>query len=155
MRRRRAVKRKIQPEPRYESIDLARFINKVMMRGKKSFARKSVYNALEKLEGVTGEPAIESFYKAIKNATPLLEVRPTRIGGATYQVPIEVRPSRRLALAQRWIIQACRKTKRQTLSERLFRELLDAYNETGVAVRRRDEAHRMAEANRAFSHYRW
>ena len=154
-RRRRAVRRVVAPDPRYGSDVLARFINRVMVGGKKNVARRSVYTALEMLERRLNMPAMQAFQRAMGNATPILEVRPRRVGGATYQVPNEVRPERREALAQRWIVTAARSRKGQPLARKLYTELLDAANNTGAAVRRKEEMQRMAEANRAYAHFRW
>lgn len=154
-RRRRAVRRVVAPDPRYGSEVLARFINRVMIGGKKNVARKNVYSALRLLERQLNMPAMQAFQRAMGNATPVLEVRPRRVGGATYQVPNEVRPERREALAQRWIVTAARARKGQPLARKLYTELLDAANNTGAAVRRKEELQRMAEANRAYAHFRW
>ena len=155
-RRRRAEKRQIDPEPLYGSTLLAKFINKVMIGGKKSTSRRIVYNALEKFaKRVKSENPMEAFEQALENAKPALEVKSRRIGGATYQVPVEVRLDRRQALAIRWIISAARGRNENTMVERLSGELLDAANNRGTAVKKREDTHRMAEANRAFSHYRW
>ena len=154
-RRRLAKKREILPDSLYGSISLSRFINRLMIGGKKSIAQKAMYDSLVRLEKQLGKPAIDIFDQAIKNAMPALEVKPRRVGGATYQVPVEVRPERRNALAQRWIISAARARSGSTISDRLYDELLEAYNNSGSAVRKREDLHRMAEANRAFVHYRW
>lgn len=154
-RRRRAEKRPTQPDPRYGSEELARFINRVMIGGKKSIARRAVYEALGMLGQRLDMNPLEAFEQAMANTTPLLEVRPRRVGGATYQVPSEVRPERREALAQRWLVTAARSRKGQPIARKLFTELLDAANNTGAAVRRKDELQRMAEANRAYAHFRW
>ncbi len=144
-----------QPDPRFGSEELARFINRVMIGGKKNTARRNVYDALDMLAQRLNMNALEAFQQAMSNATPLLEVRPRRVGGATYQVPNEVRPERREALAQRWVVNAARSRKGQPIARKLFTELLDAANNTGAAVRRKDELQRMAEANRAYAHFRW
>ena len=154
-RRRRAVRRDIRPDPKYKSVDVGRFINRVMMHGKKTTAQRIVYNALEKAEQEARRPALEVFEQAIRNVTPMLEVKSRRVGGATYQVPTEVRPQRRLTLGMRWLIQEARSRSGMPMSERLSQELLDAYRRQGAAVKRKDDLHRMAEANRAFAHYRW
>ena len=154
-RRRRAERRPTQPDPRYGSEELARFINRVTIGGKKNTARRAVYDALHMLGDRLNMNALEAFEQAMANATPLLEVRPRRVGGATYQVPNEVRPERREALAQRWLVAAARSRKGQPIARKLFTELLDAANNTGAAVRRKDELQRMAEANRAYAHFRW
>ena len=154
-RRRRAERRTTQPDPRYGDEELARFINRVMLGGKKSIARRAVYDALGLLGQRLSMNPLDAFHQAMSNATPLLEVRPRRVGGATYQVPNEVRPERREALAQRWLVSAARARRGQPIARKLFTELLDAANNTGAAVRRKDELQRMAEANRAYAHFRW
>jgi small subunit ribosomal protein S7 len=154
-RRRRAQRRQIAPDPLYGSVELTRFINRLMIGGKKSVAQKAMYEALEKLEKETDRPGLEVFEQAVRNAMPALEVKPRRVGGATYQVPVEVRPERRGALAQRWLIIAARERSGSPIADRLYTELLEASRGGGVAVRRREDLHRMAEANRAFVHYRW
>lgn len=154
-RRRRAEQRAVTPDPVHGSVDLSKFINRLMIGGKKSTARRAMYDALEQLEQETNRPGIEVFEQALRNSMPALEVKPRRVGGATYQVPVEVRPERRQALAQRWLIQAARARSGRPIAERLFQELLEASRGGGAAVRRREDAHRMAEANRAFVHYRW
>jgi small subunit ribosomal protein S7 len=131
------------------------FINKLMMSGKKSTAQRVFYDALDLAEQRARRPGLEVFEQAIKNATPILEVKPRRVGGATYQVPVEVRADRRVSLAIRWLIQSSRKRSGKTMAERLANELLDAANNTGTTIKRREDTHRMAEANRAFAHYRW
>ncbi len=154
-RRRRAERRIIGPDPRYRSVELARFTNRLMMGGKKTVAQRAVYKALDLLENETNRPGLEVFEQAIRNVTPVLEVKPRRVGGATYQVPVEVRPERRVSLAMRWIVTAARARAGRPVADKLFQELLDASRGQGAAVRRREELHRMAEANRAFVHYRW
>ena len=154
-RRRRAVKRTIIPEPKYDNVDLSRFINKVMMNGKKTVAQRIVYQALDQIEQEGHRPGLELFEMAVRNSTPMLEVKSRRVGGATYQVPTEVRPSRRMTLAMRWIIKGARARSGRPIAERLAQELLEASSGQGSAVRRKEELHRMAEANRAFAHYRW
>ena len=154
-RRRQAERRIIAPDPKYGSEELARFINRVMWGGKKSVAQQIVYQALEKVAEETHREAIEVFEQAMRNVAPALEVKPRRVGGATYQVPVEVRSERREALAMRWILGAARAQTGAAMSERLYRELLEASKGQGAAVRRREELHRMAEANRAFVHFRW
>ncbi|MFW6174935.1 MAG: 30S ribosomal protein S7 [Chloroflexota bacterium] len=154
-RRRRAERRQIEPDPRHGSVELARFINRVMQGGKKTVAQGAVYDALDMLERETSRPGLEVFEQAVRNSTPMLEVRPRRVGGATYQVPTEVRPERRVSLSMRWLINAARARRGAPISRRLYTELLEASRGQGAAVRRREELHRMAEANRAFVHYRW
>ncbi len=147
------VKRTILPDPRYRSVTVAQFINKIMMDGKKDTARRAVYNALEKLEQGTHRGASEALELALKNASPLVEVRSKRIGGATYQVPMEVRPERKLALSMRWVIQAARNKQGKPMETFLYEELMDAYNNTGAAMKKREDLHKMAEANKAFAHF--
>ena len=154
-RRRRAERRLVIPDPRFNSVELSRFINKVMLNGKKTTAQRIVYSALDNIEREAHRPGLELFELAVKNATPMLEVKSRRVGGATYQVPTEVRPSRRITLAMRWIIRGARARSGRPISERLAQELLEAARGQGSAVRRREELHRTADANRAFVHYRW
>ncbi|MDI3270122.1 MAG: 30S ribosomal protein S7 [Bacillota bacterium] len=154
-RRGRVPRRTVAPDRRYGSELAARMINKVMLDGKKSLAEKIFYTALEEAAQRAGKPPLELLETAVKNASPLLEVRPRRVGGATYQVPMEVRPERRQTLALRWIVQSARGRSERTMVERLAHELIDAANNSGGAVRKKDEMHRVAEANRAFAHYRW
>jgi small subunit ribosomal protein S7 len=140
---------------RYSSLQVQSFINRVMKRGKKSLATRVVYDALDLIQERTKKEPIEIFEQALKNVSPVMEVRPRRVGGATYQVPMEVPAHRRFALATRWILAAARARSGRSFSEKLAAELMDAANNTGSAIRRREETHRMAEANRAFSHYRF
>lgn len=147
--------RDIAPDPIYGSPLVAAVINKVMMSGKKSLSQRIVYGAFDIVAEKTGKDALEVFETAVKNVTPLLEVRPRRVGGATYQVPMEVRPSRRTSLAVRWLVHYARARNERTMQERLALEIIDAAQSTGGAVRKREETHRMAEANKAFAHYRW
>lgn len=154
MRRSRAEKRKVSPDLRYNSLHVQTVIHHVLKRGKKSTATKLVYDTMDILGERTGKDSLEVFETALLNASPRVEVRPRRVGGATYQVPMDVTPERRLALAIRWLLGAARSRKGKAFSENFASELLDAYNETGAAIRKRDETHKMAEANRAFSHYR-
>ena len=154
-RRRKAEQRQVEPDPKDQSMVLARFTNRIMLGGKKSTAQRSVYNALEKLEQETNRPGIETFDQAIKNVMPAVEVKPRRVGGSTYQVPVEVRPERQLSLAIRWIVEAARSKSGMPFADRIFQELLDASNKQGAATKKKDEIYRMAEANRAFAHYRW
>ena len=154
-RRRQAERRVIAPDPKYASVELARFINRVMRGGKKSVAQKIVYEAFDKLEQETHRSGFEVFEQAMRNVTPTLEVKPRRVGGATYQVPVEVRSERRVSLAMRWIIGAARSQTGASMAERLYREVLEASRGQGAAAKRREDLHRMAEANRAFVHYRW
>ncbi|OLZ10957.1 30S ribosomal protein S7 [Sulfobacillus thermosulfidooxidans] len=154
-RRGAAGVREIAPDAVYNSPQVAALINKVMMSGKKSLAEHIVYRAFDIIAEKSQKDVMEVFEGAIKNVTPLLEVRPRRVGGATYQVPIEVRPQRRMSLAIRWLVQYARARHERTMEERLANEILDAYQNSGGAVKKRDETHRMAEANKAFAHYRW
>ncbi len=156
MARRRAADRRLIPaDPRYNSVLLTRFINKVMLDGKKSKAQKAVYEAVEALGQEANRPGVEVFEQAVRNATPAVEVRSRRVGGATYQVPTDVRPERRVALALRWLVGGARARGGRPIARRIYEELLEASRGQGSAVRRREELHRMAEANRAFVHYRW
>jgi small subunit ribosomal protein S7 len=143
------------PDARYGSLRVAQFINKIMMRGKKSLAERIVYDAFARIEQQTRRAPLDVFEQAVRNATPVLEVKPRRVGGSTYQVPVEIKGDRRTALAMRWLVQFARRRAGKSMSEKLAAELLDAANNTGTTIRRREEVHRMAEANRAFSHYRW
>ena len=147
-------KREVKPDIRYNRIDVQDMINRVMIKGKKSTATRLMYDALDLIEKKTGKDPIETFDAALKNVSPMMEVRPRRVGGATYQVPMEVDPSRRKTLAMRWIISASRARPGKSFAEKLANELMDGATQTGAAYRRREEAHRMAEANRAFSHFR-
>ena len=155
MRRRKAPVRPVLADPVYGSKVLTKFINKVMLDGKKSVAQKVVYGALERIESKTGEKGIEIFNKAMDNVRPVMEVKSRRVGGATYQVPIEVRPARQQSLAIRWIVDAARKRNERTMMERLSNELMDAATEKGAAFKKREDTYKMAEANKAFAHYRW
>ena len=154
-RRSRPVKRDVPPDARHGSKTITRFINKLMLDGKKSIAERIVYVALERAEAQLRRPAADVFEQALRNATPVLEVKPRRVGGATYQVPVEIRGDRRVALAMRWLISSARSRSGKTMAEKLAAELLDAYHGQGATVKRRDDTHRMAEANKAFAHYRW
>ena len=154
-RRRQSEKRKISPDPVYGSVDVEKFTNRLMRGGKKSIARKALYDAMEKIKQDTNDSGLEIFEQAVKNATPILEVKPRRVGGATYQVPVEVRPRRATTLAIRWLVSFARDRRERTMSERLANELLDASNGIGATVKRREDTHKMAEANKAFAHYRW
>lgn len=142
------------PDVRYNSVQVQDFINRVMKDGKKSLATRLVYDALDLIEERTNRPGLEVFEQAIKNVQPVMEVKPRRVGGATYQVPMEVPPYRRFALATRWLLAAARSRSGKSFTEKLAAELIDAANNTGSAIRKREETHKMAEANRAFSHYR-
>lgn len=150
-----APKRQVLPDPRFNSRTLARFINKIMLRGKKSVAERIAYGAFDILRDKTQKDPMEVFTQALNNVMPLVEVRPRRVGGATYQVPMEVRPDRRQAMGMRWLIQFSRSRSGRTMEDRLAAELLDAANNQGASVKKREDTHRMAEANKAFAHYRW
>jgi small subunit ribosomal protein S7 len=145
----------IHPDPVYNSVLAQRFINRLMMDGKKSVAERIFYGALEQMEKKTGNPGLETFERAVRNVMPVIEVRPRRVGGSTYQVPVEVRPERRTALALRWIVTNARKRSGRTMVDKLANELLDASAGTGASVKKREDSHRMADANKAFAHYRW
>jgi small subunit ribosomal protein S7 len=154
-RRHRAEKREIIPDPKYGDLVVTKFMNSLMNEGKKSVAERIVYGALGRIEQKAKRDGLELFHEALTNVKPAIEVRSRRVGGATYQVPVEVRNDRRQALAIRWIITAARGRNENTMEERLSGELLDAANNRGTAVKKREDTHKMAEANRAFSHYRW
>ena len=155
MRRRRAEKREAIADPKYNSVIVTKFINVVMRAGKKSKAESIVYSALDILAEKTGKKPLEVFEKALNNARPLVEVKARRVGGATYQVPIEVPQQRSMAIVFRWIRDLARQRAGKPMEEKLAEELLDAYNGTGAAIKKREDTHKMAEANKAFSHYRW
>ena len=154
-RRRKPDKRELIADPRYRNDIVGKFINQMMLGGKKSKAERIVYRAFEAAEQRKGQPPVDIFHEAMDNVRPEVEVRSRRVGGATYQVPVEVKPDRAQALALRWIIAAARKRSEQTMIQRLTGELLDASNASGNAVKKREDTHKMAEANRAFAHYRW
>jgi small subunit ribosomal protein S7 len=154
-RRHRADKREILPDPKFGNVVVTKFMNSIMYQGKKSVAETIVYGALDIVEGKTKQNPIQVFTQALDNVMPSIEVRSRRVGGATYQVPVEVRTDRRQALGIRWLITAARERNEKTMTERFSAELLDASNNRGNAVKKREDTHRMAEANRAFSHYRW
>ncbi len=154
-RRRAAEKREVLPDPKYGDRVVNKFMNSLMLAGKKSVAERILYGAFDLIEKRTGQDPVKVFHEALENVKPAVEVRSRRVGGATYQVPVEVQPARRQALAIRWIIGISRKRGENTMTERLAGELLDAANNRGAAVKKREDTHRMAEANRAFSHYRW
>jgi small subunit ribosomal protein S7 len=154
-RRARPQERKTIPDRKYGNVLLAQFNNNLMQRGKRTTAEGIIYGALTQAETTTRKPGIEVFELALKNAMPLIEVKPRRVGGATYQVPVEIRADRRTSLAMRWLIQAARKRPGKSMADRLAGELVDAMNNAGGAVRRKEESHKMAEANKAFSHYKW
>jgi small subunit ribosomal protein S7 len=148
-------KREVAPDPVYNSELVSRFVNKVMLKGKKGLAQRTFYGALDSIGEKTGKNPLEVFEQAVKNVMPLLEVRPRRVGGATYQVPMEVRADRRLALAIRWLVGYARDRGERTMQDRLAAELMEAAGGTGASVKKREEVHRMAEANKPFAHYRW
>ena len=154
-RRHSAEKREINPDPKFGDLVITKFMNAVMLDGKKSVAERIVYGALDQVESKTKQEPLGLFHQALDNVAPHVEVRSRRVGGATYQVPVDVRPERRQALAIRWIISAARNRNETTMVDRLSGELLDAAANRGTAVKKREDTHKMAEANRAFSHYRW
>jgi small subunit ribosomal protein S7 len=154
-RRHRAERREVNPDPKYNDLVVSKFMNSIMKQGKKSVAERIVYGALDAMQRKVKSNPIQLFHQALENVMPAVEVRSRRVGGATYQVPVEVRSERRQALAIRWLIAAARGRNENTMQERLSAELLDAANNRGTAVKKREDTHKMAEANRAFSHYRW
>lgn len=154
-RRYRPPKREIEPDLRYNSVLVAKFINKIMKDGKKSLATRIMYQAMDILQERARRPALEVLEEAVRNVSPILEVKPRRVGGATYQVPVEVPPYRQTSLAIRWILDAARNRSGRSMAEKLAAELMDAVNKTGAAIKKREDTHRMAEANQAFAHYRW
>jgi small subunit ribosomal protein S7 len=154
-RRHRAERREVNPDPKFGDAVVSKFMNSIMRQGKKSVAETIVYGALDRMQSRAKSDPIQLFHSALENVMPAVEVRSRRVGGATYQVPVEVRPERRQALAIRWLITAARGRNENTMEERLSGELLDAANNRGTAVKKREDTHKMAEANRAFSHYRW
>ncbi len=155
MRRRRAEKREVPPDPVYNDVLVSKLVNKIMWDGKKTIAQKIVYEAFEIIRQKMNKDPLEVYHKALDNVRPILEVRPRRVGGATYQVPIEVQEPRKTSLAIRWIVAAARAKRGRPMKVKLAEEIMNAYNNTGVAVKKREDVHRMAEANRAFAHYRW
>ena len=154
-RRREVPKRDILPDPKFGSVDLSKFMNVIMESGKKAIAERIIYGALEQVEKKSGKDPLEIFTVALNNIKPMVEVKSRRVGGANYQVPVEVRPVRRVALAMRWLIEAARERSEKSMAFRLAHELMDAAENRGAAVRKREDTHRMAEANKAFAHYRW
>ena len=154
-RRREVPKRDILPDPKFGSVDLSKFVNVLMESGKKSVAERIIYGAFDQIATKSGKDPLEVFTQAISNAKPLVEVKSRRVGGANYQVPVEVRPSRRMALAMRWLREAARKRSEKSMGQRLASELMEASENRGGAIKKRDEVHRMAEANKAFSHFRF
>jgi small subunit ribosomal protein S7 len=153
-RRYRPEKREIEPDLRYNNLYVAMFVNRLMYDGKKSVALRQLYNSFDLIEERAGRPGVEVFEQALQNVSPQVEVKPRRVGGATYQVPVPVEPYRQLSLAMRWVLQAARNRGGNTMSEKLAAEFMDAANNQGAAIKKRDDAYRMAEANRAFSHFR-
>ena len=154
-RRLKPPKRQIEPDVKYNNVRIAMFINRMMHGGKKSTAQRVLYDALEMIEQRSKRDPVEIFEQALRNATPVLEVKPRRVGGSTYQVPVEVEPSRARSLAMRWLLQAARGRGGHSMSEKLAAELMDAASDQGNAIKKKQDTHRMAEANRAFAHYRW
>jgi len=154
-RRNRPPIRPVAPDPRYQSTLVTRLTHRIMRSGKKSVAERIVYSAFDRMESQSGRRGIDVFEQAVRNASPVIEVKPRRVGGATYQVPVDVRTERRLSLSLRWLVDAARRRAGRSMAEKLSAELMDAANNAGAAVRRKEETHRMAEANRAFVHYRW
>ena len=154
-RRSKIQRRDPAPDARYNSELVTRFINKIMQRGKKGLAERIMYGALQNIQDRTGQDPLEVFERAVSNATPMLEVKPRRVGGATYQVPVQIEGQRRQSLAIRWLLLSARNRPGKTMADKLANELLDAYNGTGATIKRREDTHRMAEANRAFSHFRF
>ncbi|HMH49493.1 MAG TPA: 30S ribosomal protein S7 [Candidatus Acidoferrum sp.] len=155
MRRAGAAKREVLPDPKYGSRLVAKFVNIMMIRGKKSTAETIMYDALTSVEDRSKQEALKMFKQAIENVKPAVEVKSRRVGGSTYQVPVEVRPDRRTSLAMRWVIGAARRRPERSMADKLAAELLDAANNRGTAVKKREDTHKMAEANKAFAHYRW
>lgn len=154
-RRARVIRRQAVPDARFGSRALAKFMNKIMMQGKRSVAETIVYDALDRIEKQTRRNPLDTFEQAMRNATPVLEVKPRRVGGATYQVPVEIKGDRRYALAIRWLIASARARSGRSMAEKLAAELMDASHGTGATIKKKDDVHRMAEANKAFAHYRW
>jgi small subunit ribosomal protein S7 len=154
-RRRRAQIRKVQPDPKFNSIVVSKFVNNLMWDGKRSVAQKIFYGALQRIEKVTKEDGLAVFEKALNNVKPVLEVRPRRVGGATYQIPMEVRPARKESLAIKWLIRVARNRSEYRMEDRLAQEIMAASRNEGGAIKKREEVHKMAEANRAFAHFRW
>lgn len=154
-RRYKPTAREVSPDAKYGNVTIAKFINRLMLRGKKSVAEGIMYDAFGIIEEKTKRNPVDVFEQAIKNATPIIEVKPRRVGGATYQVPVEVEPHRRLSLVMRWLIQAARSRGGKTMAEKLANELMDASQGTGTTIKKKEDTHKMAEANKAFAHYRW
>jgi small subunit ribosomal protein S7 len=154
-RRKKAVKRPVPPDPRYDSQTVSKFVNNLMGQGKKSLSERIFYDAMDLIEQRTGQPGVNVFKQALSSVKPSLEVKSRRVGGATYQVPVEVRPERRTALGMRWLIQYSRQRREKTMAERLAAEVILASKGEGETIKKKEDTHRMAEANRAFAHYRW
>jgi len=154
-RKKKTIDRGHAPDTKYNSVSVTKFICRMMIQGKKSVCTSIMYNALETMQQKAGVPALDVFNRALENAKPLVEVKSRRVGGATYQVPIEIRDSRREALAMRWLITASRNRNGKAMGDKLADELLDAYNNTGTAIKKKEDMHKMAEANKAFAHYKW
>ena len=154
-RKKKSIDRKIPPDPKYNSVVVSKFVNRMMWEGKRSVGLRIVHNALEIIQGKVEKEPLEVFLKALDNVKPIIEVKSRRVGGATYQVPVDIRETRREALGMRWIIGAARKRSGRGMGDRLAAELLDAYNSTGTAFKKKEDTHKMAEANKAFAHYRW
>ncbi|MGQ9559596.1 MAG: 30S ribosomal protein S7 [Candidatus Oleimicrobiaceae bacterium] len=154
-RRKRPVKREVLPDPKFQSVLVSKFVNSIMRRGKKSLAETIFYRAIDIIEQKTGQKGLEVFEKAVENVKPVLEVKSRRVGGATYQVPVEVRPERRQSLAIRWIISNARARSEKTMAEKLAAEMIAASKNEGASIKKREDTHKMAEANKAFAHFRW
>jgi small subunit ribosomal protein S7 len=154
-RRYRPPKRSVEPDVRYQSVMVARFINSIMKDGKRSTAARIMYDAMDIVQARMKQPPLEVMEEAVRNVSPVLEVKPRRVGGSTYQIPVEVTPGRRLSLTMRWLLAAARSRPGKSMAEKLANELMDAARGTGAAVKKKEDTHRMAEANRAFAHYRW
>lgn len=154
-RRAKVLKREVIPDAKYQSVLVSRLVNRIMLRGQKTTAENIIYDAMQIIEERTSKPPQTVLEQAVKNATPLLEVKPRRVGGATYQVPVEVRPDRSLSLALRWLVKSTKARSGKSMGEKLAAELIDASQEQGATIKKREDTHRMAEANRAFAHYRW
>ena len=154
-RRSRATKRQIAPDAKYGNRTISMFMNKLMVEGRKSLAERIMYSAMDEIEETEKRDPVEVFEQAVQNATPIVEVKPRRVGGATYQVPVDIRAERRMALALRWLLQSARARRGRTMASKLAAELIEAANNQGVTIKRKADTHRMAEANRAFAHYRW
>lgn len=154
-RKKKSIDRGVMPDPKYNSVLVSKFVNRMMWQGKRSISLRLVHGALEILQAKAEKEPLEVFTKALENVKPVVEVKSRRVGGATYQVPVEIRESRREALGMRWIINAARARSGHDMSERLAAELMDAYNNTGTAFKKKEDTHKMAEANKAFAHYRW